>query len=158
MTTRAEVVMVARSWLHPITPYVHQASKRGVGADCIGFVGGVALALGLPGAAAWAADIAVHSYGKKPDAKMLVAACYRYLVPLPTISAAGLADILVFRFDAEGEPQHFALISSLSPMRIIHAYAVAHRVAENNIEDRYSQNVTWRSLIVSAWRFQGLDD
>ncbi|MEM9842167.1 MAG: peptidase P60, partial [Pseudomonadota bacterium] len=37
--TRAEVIEAARAWLG--TPYRHQASRRGVGADCLGLIRGV---------------------------------------------------------------------------------------------------------------------
>ena len=37
--TRARVVALARGWIW--TPYHHQASCRGVGADCLGLVRGV---------------------------------------------------------------------------------------------------------------------
>jgi cell wall-associated NlpC family hydrolase len=37
--TRARVVALARTWLG--TPYHHQASLRGAGADCLGLLRGV---------------------------------------------------------------------------------------------------------------------
>ncbi|HUS97740.1 MAG TPA: NlpC/P60 family protein [Hyphomicrobiaceae bacterium] len=37
--TRAGVIAVARQWIG--TPYHHQASRRGVGCDCLGLVRGV---------------------------------------------------------------------------------------------------------------------
>jgi hypothetical protein len=41
MFSREAVIAEARSWLG--TPWHHQASLKGVGRDCIGFVRGVAL-------------------------------------------------------------------------------------------------------------------
>jgi hypothetical protein len=41
MFTRDAVIAEARSWLG--TPWHHQASLKGVGCDCIGFIRGVAL-------------------------------------------------------------------------------------------------------------------
>jgi hypothetical protein len=43
--TRAEILAEARSWIG--TPWLHQASCKGVGADCIGFGAGVAAALSM---------------------------------------------------------------------------------------------------------------
>lgn len=40
MFTREEVIAEARGWLG--TPWHHQASLKGVGCDCIGFIRGVA--------------------------------------------------------------------------------------------------------------------
>lgn len=37
--TRDEIVAAARGWIG--TPYQHQASLKGVGADCLGLVRGV---------------------------------------------------------------------------------------------------------------------
>ena len=152
MTTRAQVVAEARSWLG--TPYRHQASLKGIGADCIGFVGGVGLALGLPEAVAWAADPTVKGYGRSPDSAVLMAACRRYLDPINK-AVADLGDILVLRFDAE--PQHFAILSERWPRRIIHGYAAARKVAEMSIDGEWRIGVPWHSLIVSAWRFRGVD-
>ena len=39
LITRAAIVAEARSWLG--TPYHHQASRKGAGADCLGLVRGV---------------------------------------------------------------------------------------------------------------------
>ena len=39
LTTRSRIVALARAWLG--TPYHHQASVRGVGADCVGLVRGI---------------------------------------------------------------------------------------------------------------------
>ena len=36
---REEIVRLAREWIG--TPYQHQASLKGVGADCLGFLRGV---------------------------------------------------------------------------------------------------------------------
>lgn len=152
--TGADVVLEARRWLE--TPYAHQACKRGVGADCIGFVAGVAVALGLPGAAAWAFDPAVKGYGKAPNPGMLVSACYRYLAPLESPAMAVCGDVLVFRFMKD--PQHFAIVSSLNPWRVIHSYETAGKVCENGIDGEWRIGKTWRSLIVSAWRFRGIEN
>ncbi len=150
--TRYDVVTEARSWID--TRYQHQASLKGVGADCIGFVGGVAVALGLPEALAWARDPAVKGYGGTPDGRMLLEACRKYLDPVST-ALAGIGDVLVFRWATD--PAHFAIISSLEPMRIIHAFSSARKVAENQIDGEWRKGTTWRSLIVGAWRFRGVD-
>lgn len=44
MVTRKKFIAEAREWLH--TPYLDQQSTKGVGADCVGFVAGVARATG----------------------------------------------------------------------------------------------------------------
>lgn len=126
MTTREQIVAEARTWIG--TRWQHQARRKGVATDCIGLVGGVALALGLQGAAEWEADAALHCYGRTPDPGVLLAACDRFLVRVPAHTAT-LADVLVMAFASE--PQHFAIVSRVDPMYVIHGYASARRVVEN---------------------------
>ena len=145
MTSRADIVAAARDWLG--TPWQHQASLKGVGADCIGLVGGVALACGVPGAREWAADQTCKGYGRRPDPAMLLRSCDTYLERI-AVGAAGLGDILVFKF--ERDPQHFGIKSREGPDYVIHAYAQARRVVENRIDE------LWRSRILRAYRFRGL--
>lgn len=142
---RLAVLTEARSWLG--TRWQHQAAVKGVGCDCIGFVAGVAQALGMTGAAEFFCDAAIRGYGRQPDPAMLTAACARYLDPVDLIEARP-ADVLVMRFAAE--PQHFALISRRDPDYILHAYAQARKVVENRIDG------VWRARIVSAWRYRGI--
>lgn len=139
MTTRADIVAEARTWLG--TRWQHQASQRGIGSDCIGLVVGVGRELGIPEAYAFAQDLEVKGYGREPDPRMLLAACSRYLDPCRNPVPG---DILLFRFKTE--PQHFALISA--PDYMIHAFANARRVVENRIDD------AWR--IVRAYSYRGI--
>lgn len=152
MITRWDVVAEARSWQD--TPYRHQGYRKGVGADCIGLVAGIALALGLPSGAAWKADRAMHNYARLPDPVMLLAAAERYLSPIP-IESAREGDILLLRW--RNDPSHFAIITETSPLTVLHAYARGPRkVAEHNIAGEFMHGVTWASRIVSAWRYREL--
>jgi NlpC/P60 family putative phage cell wall peptidase len=144
MTTRADIVSEARSWLG--TKWLHQASVKGVGTDCIGLIGGVALELGLPGAEEWKADPTLHCYGREPDARMLLSAVVGYLDPVDRADMAP-GDVLLLRFNEA--PQHFAIMSGDEMM--IHAYAQARRVVENRIDD------VWRKRILRAYAFRGVD-
>jgi NlpC/P60 family putative phage cell wall peptidase len=124
--TREQIVAEARTWLG--TRWQHQAYCKGVATDCIGLVGGIALELGMQGAREWADDPALHNYGRTPDPKVLLDGCDRLLVRIP-LHTAGLGDILVMAFASE--PQHFAIVSRVDPMYLIHAYALARKVVEN---------------------------
>ena len=108
--------------------------------------------LGLPDALAWAGDPILKGYGRSPDPRLLMAGCHRYLEPI-AIAAAEAGDILVLRF--ERDPQHFAILSE--PARMIHAYATARKVCETGIDGNWRWGKCWRSMIVSAWRFRGVD-
>ena len=146
MTTRADIVRVAREWIG--TRWQHQASVKRVGTDCIGLLGGVACELGLPGAERWKTDPVLHCYGREPDPKMLMGAVVDYLDPVPR-SDMRPGDVLLCKFKAE--PQHFAIMSGSDPSMMIHAYAQARKVVENRIDD------TWLSRIMLVYSFRGID-
>ncbi len=144
MTTRSDVVRVAREWIG--TRWQHQASVKGVGTDCIGLIGGVALELGIEGAEQWKLDPSLHCYGREPDPRMLLAAVVGYLDQVDRADMAP-GDVLLLRFNSE--PQHFAILSGETT--IIHAYAQARKVVENRIDD------VWRKRILRVYAFRGLD-
>ena len=146
MITRADIVDEARTWLG--TRWQHQGCVKGVGVDCVGLIGGVALALRLPGAREWRDAPAWHQYGRKPDPRTLLAGCDALMDRIP-IDAAGAGDVLVLQFGAG--PQHFAIVSGEDPPAIIHALAQARKVAEARLDD------TWRARIVRAYRYRGVD-
>jgi NlpC/P60 family putative phage cell wall peptidase len=143
--SRAAIVAEARSWLN--TSWLHQASVKGVGCDCIGLVAGVARELGIDGAADYDAAIEVRGYGRSPDPEMLTAAADRFLVRIAD-DAAKPGDILVMRFTQD--PQHFALIAAVYPWRILHAYAQARRVVEHALDN------VWRARVMRAYRYRGI--
>lgn len=147
MTTRYDIVDEARTWIG--TPYHHQARLRGVGVDCIGLVGGVALALALPGADAWAREADLHNYARTPDPALLRDACARYFDRV-TNADARMGDVLLFALD--GQPRHFAILVSEYPRRIVHAYALlaARAVVEQSLP---IARATW----IATYRFRGVD-
>ncbi len=144
MVTRAEIISEARSWMG--TRYLHQARVKGVATDCIGLVGGTALALGIPGAREWADDASLHCYGPTPDPRVLIGACDRLLVRIPLHTAIP-GDVLVMAF--EKEPQHFGIITQLAPMMLIHAYRSVRMVVENGIGMS-------RVKLLRAYSFRGI--
>ena len=149
--TRDGVVAEAREWVG--TPYRHGQALKGAGCDCIGLIGGVPVALGLPSGDAWAADPAIKGYGRDPDPRMLLPACHRHLVPT---DEPGLGDILLLRWHRE--PHHFAIIVQADPLRIVHAYASARKVCETPVDGYWRAGVRWRDLILSGWRYRELAD
>ncbi|MBZ9935006.1 NlpC/P60 family protein [Mesorhizobium sp. BR1-1-16] len=113
--TRAALVSAALGWLG--TPYRHQASLKGIGADCLGLVRGV-----------WR-----EVYGEEPEAmpaytpdwaeargaETLCDAAARHMTPLDPGSALP-GDLLLFRW-REGLPaKHAAILAE--PGRFIHAH------------------------------------
>jgi NlpC/P60 family putative phage cell wall peptidase len=149
--TREQVVAEAAEWLG--TPWRHQAMLKGVGTDCIGYLAGVALELGIADARAQMRDPRFRGYGREPLPEVLLAACEQYLDEIPP-AAAGLGDILLLRVPRGLQPQHFAVVSRVTdgqPSHILHATAASPRkVVENGLDAQ------WRSRIDKAYRFRGV--
>jgi NlpC/P60 family putative phage cell wall peptidase len=138
----AAVIAAAREWIG--TPHHHQASVKGVGADCVGFLKGVALETGLVTpelASTWPTD-----YSMQPSGGQLRRLCSGVLCLVPFDSRAP-ADIVLLRFALE--PQHLAMLTQVSPVDyVIHCAekgVVAHRL-----------DSVWRARIVRVYRFPSL--
>lgn len=143
------VVTEARAWLE--TRYHEGQHAKGVGADCFGLVLGVGLVLGFRSARAAASDPLCKGYGRSPDPVKLDIAVGRYLVEINR-NDVGLGDLYLMRW--KGEPHHFAIISQLDPMYVIHSYVSVGKVCETPISGEWRHGVPWSSLIVRPYRYQ----
>ncbi|WP_281502892.1 NlpC/P60 family protein [Ancylobacter crimeensis] len=138
---RAALVAEARMWIG--TPYLHRASLKGVGADCLGLVRGVWRAVigpepePLP---AYAPDWAEAS-----GIEQLAAAGLRHLVPL-AVNEARPGDVLLFRWRAHLPAKHAAIL--VAPDRMVHAHDGA-AVAEVHLAP------WWRRRTAYAFAFPG---
>ncbi|MEP9352037.1 NlpC/P60 family protein [Xanthobacter sp. KR7-65] len=112
---RAAVLAEARAWIG--TPYLHRASLKGHGADCLGLVRGV-----------WRAVVGAEPEPLPPYApdwaeagrrETLAEAAGRCLVPV-ALDAAAPGDVLLFRFRAHLPAKHAAILAPGA--RMIHAY------------------------------------
>ena len=140
--TRSAIVAEARDWIG--TPYMHQASLKGVGCDCLGLVRGVWRALvgaeperAPPYAAAWA---------EATGEEALAQAAARHLV------AIGLdefhdGDVLLFRWRKHMPAKHAAIVMAQDLM--VHAHDGA-AVAEVALAP------WWRRRLAYAFRFPGV--
>lgn len=144
MTTGADVVAEAREWIG--TRWGHQGRLKGVRVDCIGLIGGVALAIDIEGATEWASDPTMQQYGRIPDREFLYAGCERFLDRIP-VADVRVGDVLVMAF--EKDPQHFAIVSRIDPMYLIHAYTSVRSVVENGAG-------IWHAKVLRAYRFRGI--
>ncbi|MEM9138956.1 MAG: NlpC/P60 family protein [Pseudomonadota bacterium] len=140
---RPEVIAAARAWLG--TPYRHQASCRGAGADCLGLIRGV-----------WRDVLGAepeHPPAYSPDwaeatgEERLLAAAARHLRRVPK-AAAEAGDVLLFRMVDRGPAKHAAILVSdtLDPGRIVHAYS-GHSVCETSL------TAGWRRRLAGVFRF-----
>ncbi len=142
--TRAEIVGAAMEWLN--TPYQHQASCKGVGADCLGLLRGVWRQTVGPEPEAppayrpdWAEFVG--------DDTFLIAA-RRHFDEIP-VGAARAGDVLLFRMGLGCSAKHCAIVTE--PGRIIHAYW-ARRVCITRMVP------WWTRRIAGAFSFPGVED
>jgi len=144
--SRRQVIDAARGWIG--TPYVHQASAKGAGCDCLGLVRGV-----------WR-----ELYGAEPEAPppytpdwserhwrdggepLLEAARRRLRARDQRRAEAG--DVIVFRVVRDGPAKHCAIASDTD--RFIHAYA-GRAVVETWM------NRWWRARIAGVFSFPGTE-
>lgn len=115
MVQRAAIVAEARRWLG--TPYRHQASVIGAGADCLGLVRGVWR--GVVGAEPEKAPAYTPDWAEALGEETLLSAARRHLREI-AIGEAREGDVLLFRMSLGSPAKHAAIVSGED--RIIHAY------------------------------------
>ena len=137
------VVQVVRDWIG--TPYRHQASRKGVGCDCLGLLRGVWREVEGPEPEQTPAY--TGNWSEVSRRERLIDAAQRHFVAAAEGSwQAG--DLLVFRMRRQGVAKHVGILSG--PDRFIHAYDGA-RVTETHL------NAFWRSCIAAVFRFPSVD-
>ncbi|MBY0351371.1 MAG: hypothetical protein KYX66_22000 [Blastomonas fulva] len=139
MTAADVAIAEARLWIG--TPYLHQASVRGSGADCLGLLRGV-----------WR-----RLYGKEPEAvpaytedwaepehrEVLLWAARRWLVT-KSLADAAAGDVLLFRMRECGIAKHLGLQSDVGAHpRFIHSYT-GHGVIESSLSMPWQRRVAAR--------------
>jgi NlpC/P60 family putative phage cell wall peptidase len=113
--TRQDIVQEARRWID--TPYRHQASLRGAGADCLGLVRGIWRA--LYGAEPMSVPPYTPDWAEQLGEETLLLAARGCLIPLPRDNAR-LGDVMIFRMQPNALCKHIAVRASAET--IIHAY------------------------------------
>lgn len=135
----ARVIAEARLWLG--TPYLHQASLKGSGTDCLGLLRGVWRAVygdepePVP---AYTADWAEPS-----GQEVLLSAARRWLVPRPA-GVAAVGDVLLFRMREGSIAKHLGLQSDAgSHPRFIHSYT-GYGVIESSLSTPWQRRIAAR--------------
>ena len=106
MTTREQIVAVARSWVG--TSYHHQASVKGVGCDCLGLIRGMWRE--LLGDEPETLSAYTRDWGDVTGSEPLLAVARRHLLPLANVDLALPGDMLVFRMQA-GVAKHAGVLT-----------------------------------------------
>ena len=135
----SQALVEARSWIG--TPYRHQASAKGAGADCLGLIRGVWRA--LYGGDAETPQPYSPDWAEQGGGEALLGAARRWMIEIPA-AAAGPGDVLLFRFGPGVPAKHCALQSGAE--RMIHAWQ-GHAVCETAI------GPWWRRRSAGAFRF-----
>ena len=145
--SRIQIIDAARGWLG--TPYVHQASAKGAGCDCLGLIRGVWRELygAEPEAPpAYTPDWNERHWKSGAEEKLLDAA--RRNLSERESNAFEPGDVLVFRVSADGPAKHCGL--AVAPDRFIHAYA-----GRAVIESWLSR--WWRERLAGTFIFPGAE-
>lgn len=136
MTGNLVAVDLARSWIG--TPYQHQASVRGVGADCLGLIRGL-----------WRAQLgsepcAIPGYsqdwGECSGEEVLKQAADEWLIPIgKTPEHAG--SVLLFRMSGRAIAKHLGVLANVGPHpTFIHAYT-GHGVVESPLSEPWCRRI-----------------
>ena len=142
--TRAHIVQLARAWIG--TPYHHQASTFGVGADCIGLIRGIYR--DLYGQEAQAVPAYSRDWAEATGEETLLAAARRHLLEIAPAEAQP-GDVLVFRYRNRTVAKHAGLMATAATM--IHAMEGAP-VCE------VALSPWWRRHLAGAFMFPGFGE
>lgn len=139
---RQDIVTEARSWLG--TPYVHQASAKGGGTDCLGLLRGVWRA--VVGQEPEAVPTYSMDWAEPQGEERMWTAARRHLREKPVADVAE-GDVLLFRMRDGRVAKHVGILSATGSVpRFIHAYS-GYGVVENALSD------PWRRRVVACFEF-----
>jgi len=137
-----DIAAAARSWIG--TPYRHQASVKGAGADCLGLVRGVwREVLGeMPEVVpAYSMD-----WSEPQREERLWAAARRHLRE-KQLGAEAVGDVILFRMRQSAVAKHLGIVTRIGPAaRFVHAYS-GPGVVESPL------SAPWRRRLVARFEF-----
>jgi NlpC/P60 family putative phage cell wall peptidase len=141
---RARVLVAARGWIG--TPYRHQASCKGAGADCLGLIRGVWRE--VMGEEPELPPAYTKDWAEAGGTEALADAARRHLTEI-ALADARPGDVILLRWKREAPAKHAGILSA--PDHFIHAYDGA-AVTESPLSD------WWRRRIAYAFAFPGAGD
>lgn len=137
-----KALALARQWIG--TPYLHQASVQGSGADCLGLLRGVWR--GLFGCEPEVVPAYTPDWSEPSSDERLWQAARRHLVEKP-LSQALPGDVLLFRMHSLGVAKHLGIGGRVgAEASFVHAYS-RHGVIESPLSN------AWTSRIVARFEF-----
>ena len=146
--SRLQIVDAARAWIG--TPYVHQASAKGAGCDCLGLVRGVwreIYGTEPETPPAYTPDWNERHWSMTNGDDPLLAAARRNMGERNDLTAEA-GDVLVFRISADGPAKHCGI--AVASDQFIHAYA--GRVVVETWLNRW-----WRTRLAGVFIYPGAE-
>ncbi|WP_375172662.1 NlpC/P60 family protein [Pseudooceanicola sp.] len=147
------VLQAARGWIG--TPYLHQASVRGAGTDCLGLIRGVWRE--TCGAEPEAIPPYSRDWSEPEGEELLWRAALRHLVGKPLAQAAP-GDVILFRMRDRSVAKHLGIQGNLAPHpTFIHAYS-GHGVVESPLSAPWARRVVARFAFPQMTGPEGQED
>jgi NlpC/P60 family putative phage cell wall peptidase len=141
------IIAEARSWIG--TPYRHQASCQGAGADCLGLVRGVWRA--VIGAEPEPLPPYTADWSEAGGREDLLLGAGRWLVAKPLGDRAG-GDVILFRMRNGAVAKHLGILVQSQPHpRFVHAYC-GHGVVESALTP------PWSCRLAACFAFPSSDE
>lgn len=144
MTDAAErAVAIARGWIG--TPYQHQASVQGAGADCLGLLRGVWR--GLYGEEPEPVPAYTPDWSEPDGMERLWQAALRHMQPVTPEARWQAGQVVLFRMRADAVAKHLGLTAyKTSQLNFIHAFS-GHGVVESPF------STPWQRRVVARFAF-----
>ncbi|MCK0148806.1 peptidase [Marivita sp. S6314] len=140
--TGVDVADCARSWVG--TPYVHQASVKGAGADCLGVLRGVWR--DLFGCEPSDVPVYTEDWAEPQGQEILLTAVSRHM-PGKDLYDEAVGDVVLFRMRDASVAKHLGIQTVIGPQaRFVHAYS-GHGVVET------SMSLPWQRRCVARFAF-----
>lgn len=138
-----EILASARGWIG--TPYLHQASAKGAGSDCLGLLRGVWREV-FDGREPEVVPAYTHDWSEPAGDEQLWRAAARHFQPKNLLEEAA-GDVLLFRMRAGSVAKHLGIAARIGrDATFIHAYS-GHSVVESPL------SAPWRRRIVARFKF-----
>ena len=134
---QARILAEARAWIG--TPYRHQASCLGAGADCLGLLRGIWRA--LYGAEPEPVPAYTQDWAEPSGQEVLAQAAGRWLIPKTDCEPG---DVLLFRMRDGAIAKHLGIAGAVGAgPTFIHAYS-GHATAEHALTEPWARRVVGR--------------
>ncbi|WP_137111901.1 NlpC/P60 family protein [Rhodobacter sp. SY28-1] len=139
MTIAEGVLIEAREWIG--TPYLHQASVKGVGTDCLGLLRGIWRA--QYGAEPEAVPPYTEDWAEPDHREVLLESACRWLT-IKELAQVAVGDVLLFRMRDGSIAKHLGVQSRIGTHpQFIHAYT-GHGVIESSLSSPWQRRIAAR--------------